>query len=98
MNFTTISWMLWSYLGIYVLFHIPIDILRLIRKKEAEYPNPDFKNNIQAVLFILPSFIFWIYIVVAPILLLHYGFSLYGNFVYIILSPSLSLIPQISDY
>ncbi|MBD3193967.1 MAG: hypothetical protein GF317_02860 [Candidatus Lokiarchaeota archaeon] len=95
MNFAIVSWILWIYLGIYVLFHIPIDILMLIRRKEAEYPNPDFKNNIQAVLFILPSFIFWLYLLGAPILFFYYGISFYGHLIYLLFHSFLSWFLQI---
>ncbi|MHA1198414.1 MAG: methyltransferase family protein [Candidatus Heimdallarchaeaceae archaeon] len=59
-----------AYLIIYILFHIPFDIVMLIKKGSASYPTPNFNSLIEGFSVVISSFIFWFYMILSPIIVL----------------------------
>ena len=55
------------YVLIYILFHLPFDILMLIKKKSAKYPNAPFESFFEGFFFVVPSLGFWFYLFIAPL-------------------------------
>jgi protein-S-isoprenylcysteine O-methyltransferase Ste14 len=77
-NYIFISAFLISYLSIYLIFHLPLDIMMLIKRGGAKYPSPPFKNFIQGITFVLPSLFFWFYVAIIPFFCLFYGIDLFS--------------------
>ncbi len=56
-----------SYLAFYLLVHIPLDLYMLIHKGKASYPRSSFNSLYEGILVVIPTSIFWIFLLVAPI-------------------------------
>ncbi|MCK5141400.1 MAG: hypothetical protein KAQ70_04335 [Candidatus Heimdallarchaeota archaeon] len=56
-----------SYLSFYLLIHIPLDFYMLIRKGKASYPRASFNSLYEGISVVVPTMIFWIFLLVAPI-------------------------------
>lgn len=56
-----------SYLSFYLLIHIPLDFYMLIRKGKASYPRASFHSLYEGLSIVIPTMIFWIFLLVAPI-------------------------------
>jgi len=56
-----------SYLSLYLLIHIPLDFYMLIRKGKASYPRPSFNSPFEGISIIIPTLIFWLFLLVSPI-------------------------------
>jgi protein-S-isoprenylcysteine O-methyltransferase Ste14 len=67
-NYQLINLYFICYLSIYLLVHLPFDIGMIIKRGRANYPSPPFKNVLHAVLFIVPSILFWAYLLVMPVI------------------------------
>ena len=57
-----INYVLISYLIIYLLFHLPFDIIMLIKKDHAKYPNSPFESFFEGFFLVVPSLGFWFYL------------------------------------
>lgn len=67
-NYQLINLYFICYLSIYLIVHLPFDIGMIIKRGGANYPSPPFKNYIHAILFIVPSILFWAYLLVMPVI------------------------------
>ena len=56
-----------SYLSFYLLIHVPLDFFMLIRKGKAIYPRASFSSLFEGISIVLPTLIFWLFLLVAPI-------------------------------
>ncbi len=55
------------YPSFYLLVHVPLDIYMLIHKGKASYPRSSFNSLYEGILVVIPTLIFWIFLLVAPI-------------------------------
>ena len=55
------------YFVIYIATHIPLDIYMLKNRGIAKYPRPSFNSIIEGILVVVPTILFWIYLIVSPI-------------------------------
>ncbi|MEJ2277083.1 MAG: hypothetical protein P8Y70_04945 [Candidatus Lokiarchaeota archaeon] len=78
LNYEFISWSLIIFLIIYATIHLPLDIAMLKDKSGIKYPNPSFKNSLEAVLVVVPSMCFWLYIIFIPVLSLWFDIDLFN--------------------
>lgn len=56
-----------AYLAFYLLIHIPLDFYMLIRKGRASYPRASFNSLYEGFSVVIPTMIFWLFLLVAPI-------------------------------
>ncbi|MHA1201934.1 MAG: methyltransferase family protein [Candidatus Heimdallarchaeaceae archaeon] len=56
-----------SYLSFYLLIHIPLDFYMVIRKGKASYPRASFNFLYEGLSVVIPTSIFWVFLLVAPI-------------------------------
>ncbi|TFF63623.1 MAG: DUF1295 domain-containing protein, partial [Promethearchaeota archaeon] len=70
-----ISWYFLTFLTIYVLVHVPLDLAMLLHKSGTRYPNPSFRNSFEKILVIVPSLVFWIYISIFPMISILLNFN-----------------------
>lgn len=68
-----IHFFLIAFFCFYFLTHIPLDIYMLIRKGKASYPSTSFSSFLEGASVFIPTVIFWMYIIIAPILYLTKG-------------------------
>ncbi len=66
-----------AYLTVYILSHIPFDIIMLIRKGSASYPTPNFKSTLESLSVVVATFIFWFYMIFSPIVVLSSGKNIF---------------------
>jgi len=66
-----------TYISIYILTHFPFDIYMLIKKNKASYPTPNFQSTLEALLVVLPTFLFWFYLLFSPIIVLSSGRNIF---------------------
>jgi protein-S-isoprenylcysteine O-methyltransferase Ste14 len=79
------------YLLLYLIVHLPFDILMIFKRGDAKYPSPPFKNIIQGICFVIPSLLFWGYITIVPLASLFLQADLY-------LLPILNFIPSVVKF
>lgn len=65
---TIINSFLLFFLFLYIVSHLPFDILMLVKKGKASYPDPSFRNFLEGLSVFIPTVIFWFYLFIAPIL------------------------------
>jgi protein-S-isoprenylcysteine O-methyltransferase Ste14 len=56
-----------SYLSFYLLIHVPLDFFMLIRKGKAIYPRASFSSLFEGISIVIPTLIFWLFLLVTPI-------------------------------
>ena len=66
-----------TYISIYILTHFPYDIYMLIKKDKASYPTPNFQSTLEGLLVVLPTFLFWFYLLFSPIVVLSSGRNIF---------------------
>ena len=59
-----------AFFSVYFITHIPIDIYMLIKKGKASYPSTSFNSILEGVSVFFSTVLFWLYIIIAPILYL----------------------------
>ena len=79
------------YLLLYLIVHIPFDILMIFKRSGAKYPSPPFKNIIQGICFVIPSLLFWGYITIVPLTSTFLQADLYSL-------PVLNFIPPVVKF
>ncbi|MHA1399760.1 MAG: hypothetical protein ACTSQE_05410 [Candidatus Heimdallarchaeaceae archaeon] len=65
-SYHLVNYSLLGYLMIYSLVHFPLDAIMLLKRGKASYSNPSFPSPIEAILIIIPTGSFWLYLIIAP--------------------------------
>ena len=66
-----------TYLGVYLLIHLPFDIIMLSKKGKASYPTPQFQSTLEGLSVVGSSFLFWFYLVFSPTVVLSSGRNIF---------------------
>ncbi len=66
-----------AYLVTYIIFHIPFDIIMLVKKGKASYPTPHFRSTLEGLSVVISSFLFWFYMLLSPIIVLSSGKNIF---------------------
>ena len=59
-----------AFFSVYFITHIPIDIYMLIKKGKVSYPSTSFNSILEGISVFFSTVLFWLYIIIAPILYL----------------------------
>ena len=66
-----------TYLCVYIVIHIPFDVVMLLKKGKASYPTPSFKSTLESLSVVLPSVFFWLYLLFSPIVFFSSGKNIF---------------------
>ncbi|MHA1519822.1 MAG: methyltransferase family protein [Promethearchaeota archaeon] len=67
------------YDATYILSHAPLDLIMLCRKKLARYPSPNFPKIHDAFFYTIASYLFLLYIYIAPLIAYSKGVDIYST-------------------
>ena len=56
-----------TFIVVYLLSHLPLDILMLLHKGKAKYPSPDFSSFTEAFLVVGPTITLWLLLFIGPL-------------------------------
>lgn len=62
-----------GYLAVFIITHIPFDIAMLAKRGKASYPRPSFKTFFETFAVIVPTLIFWLFLLINPIIFFNSG-------------------------
>lgn len=62
-----------GYLAVFMITHIPFDIVMLVKRGKASYPRPSFETFFESFAVIVPTLIFWLFLFINPIIFFNSG-------------------------